>query len=70
MGPRPWPRRRERFSARAPYTRPVLVNGAVGAAVVIDGRTLAVMGVTVVDGLIAEMDIVTKPEVMERMELG
>ena len=59
-----------RFSARAPHTRPVLVNGAVGAAVVIDGRAVAVMGVTVVDGLIAEMDIVTNPDHLQRMELA
>jgi len=33
---------------------------------VIDGRAVAVMGVTVVDGLIAEMDIVTNPDHLQR----
>jgi len=59
-----------RFSARAPYTRPVLVNGAVGAAVVIDGTPVAVMGVTVADGLIAEMDIVTGAEQLAGLDLS
>ena len=51
-----------RFSARSRYTRPALVNGAAGAVDRHRRPRLAVMGVTVVDGLIAEIDIVTDPE--------
>ncbi len=58
-----------RFSARSRYTRPVLVNGSVGALVEMNGRVLAVMGVTVTDGLIAEMDIVTSPERLGRLQV-
>ena len=58
-----------RFSARSRYARPVLVNGSVGALVEMNGRVLAVMGVTVTDGLIAEMDIVTSPERLGRLQV-
>ena len=59
----------KRFSGRSRYTRPVLVNGAVGALVEMNGRVLAVMGLTVADGLIAEMNIVTSPERLSRLQV-
>ena len=34
-----------------------------------NGRVLAVMGLTVVDGLIAEMNIVTSPERLSRLQV-
>ena len=59
----------KRFSGRSQYTRPVLVNGAVGAVVEMNGRVLVVMGLTVVDGLIAEMNIVASPERLARLQV-
>jgi RNA polymerase sigma-70 factor (ECF subfamily) len=57
----------ERILARgapfAPLARPAIVNGAAGAvAVAPNGRTLGVVGFTVVGGRIAEIDLVADPE--------
>ncbi len=46
------------FSRVAPEARPVLVNGAVGMAVVRNGRLMNVGGFIVADGKIAEIDII------------
>ena len=42
--------------------RPVLVNGAAGALISINGRPFAVMRFTVVDGRIKEIDAIADPE--------
>ena len=41
---------------------PVLVNGAVGAIVTVAGRLVVVMGFTVADGRIVEIDAIVDPE--------
>ena len=46
------------FKRLALATRPVLVNGAVGVAVEVDGATYSVAAFTVVEGRIVEIDIV------------
>lgn len=45
------------FSRRAPFARPVLVNGAAGAVAAVNGRVYAVLAFTVRHGKIAEIDI-------------
>jgi RNA polymerase sigma factor (sigma-70 family) len=50
------------FQQLTPYARPVLVNGAVGAVVVLEGRPFSVVGFTVTDGRIVEIDILSDPE--------
>jgi RNA polymerase sigma-70 factor (ECF subfamily) len=45
----------------APYARPAVVNGAAGAVVVAKGKLVSVVAFTVVDGRIAEIDIVNDP---------
>jgi RNA polymerase sigma factor (sigma-70 family) len=42
----------------APLARPAIVNGSAGAVVAIEGRTLAVVGFTVSNGRIVEIDVV------------
>jgi RNA polymerase sigma factor (sigma-70 family) len=42
----------------APYAQPAIVNGAAGAVVVRNSRTIAVVGITVAGGRIAAIDIV------------
>lgn len=46
-----------RGSPLAPFARPVFVNGAPGARVEINGRTVAVVGFTVAGGKIVELDL-------------
>jgi RNA polymerase sigma factor (sigma-70 family) len=45
----------------APFARPAVVNGAAGAVVVAKGSLVSVVAFTVVDGRIAEIDIVNDP---------
>jgi RNA polymerase sigma factor (sigma-70 family) len=49
------------FAQLGRFARPVLVNGAVGAIVAPEGRPYSVIGFTVVDGRIAEIDILSDP---------
>jgi RNA polymerase sigma factor (sigma-70 family) len=57
------------FAQRAPYGRPALVNGAAGVVVAAGARLIAVMGFTVTDGKITEIDILTDPERLRRVDL-
>jgi RNA polymerase sigma-70 factor (ECF subfamily) len=50
-------------------TRPALVNGAAGAVAMRDGEPFAVMGITVRDGKIVEMNILADPERLRRLDL-
>ena len=52
----------ERGRPFAPLARPAIVNGAAGAVVMPGRRPIAVIGFTVVDGRIAEIDVVANPE--------
>ena len=47
-----------------------MVNGGPGAIVVRDDRVLAVVGVTVSDGRISEIDIVGDPAKLKRVGAG
>jgi RNA polymerase sigma-70 factor, ECF subfamily len=51
-----------RGSAFAPFARPAVVNGAAGVVVAMGGRTVSVVGFTVVGGRIVEIDVVARPE--------
>jgi RNA polymerase sigma-70 factor (ECF subfamily) len=55
------------YTALARWAEPVLVNGAPGIAVVAGGRLLAVMGLTVRRGRVAEIDILADPERLGRL---
>jgi RNA polymerase sigma-70 factor (ECF subfamily) len=46
------------------------VNGAAGAVVTVDGRLVSVMAFHIVDGKIAEIDILTDPERLARLDVG
>jgi RNA polymerase sigma-70 factor (ECF subfamily) len=46
----------------APFVRPVLVNGLAGAVVAPKGQVQVVMAFTVVDGRIAEIDVLADPD--------
>jgi RNA polymerase sigma-70 factor, ECF subfamily len=55
---------------RVAQVRPALVNGNAGVIVTVRGRPLSVMGFTVVDGKIAEIDSIADPERIRRIAAG
>jgi RNA polymerase sigma-70 factor (ECF subfamily) len=50
--------------------RPALVNGAAGVVVFELGRPVSVMGFTVARGKIVEIDVLTDPVRLRRLDLG
>jgi RNA polymerase sigma-70 factor (ECF subfamily) len=56
------------FRNLATFARPVLVNGAMGAVVVREGRPFSVIAFRIDAGRIMELDIVTDPEQMARLD--
>ena len=56
----------EQVLARAPrfarFARPAIVNGSAGLIVVPRDRPIAVIGFTIADGRIAEIDLVADPD--------
>ncbi len=57
------------YARLSPWVRPALVNGAAGAVVAPQGRPFAVMGFTIADGRIVEIDALTDPERLRRLDL-
>lgn len=57
------------FSSLAPSARRAIVNGAAGLVVAPQGRPFAVIGFTITNGKIVEMDIWTNPERLSRIEM-
>jgi RNA polymerase sigma-70 factor (ECF subfamily) len=58
------------FARLAPYARPALVNGAVGAVVVPDDRPFAVLAFTVTNGKIVEIDVLSDPVRLGALDLS
>ena len=58
------------FSQRAGTARPALVNGAAGVLMIAKGRPFAVVGFTVREGRIAEIDIFGGPARLRRLNLA
>jgi ketosteroid isomerase-like protein len=58
------------FARLAPRSRPALVNGAAGVVAGSRERPLSVMGFTVSGGRIVEMDVITDPERLSRLDLS
>ncbi len=56
-----------RFALPTAELRPTLVNGAAGVLVVVDGRPQSVMGFTVSEGKIVEIDAIADPERVRRI---
>jgi RNA polymerase sigma factor (sigma-70 family) len=57
------------FAHMAPYVRPALINGAAGVVVTPEGRPFSLMGFTVVDGQIVEIDVITDPVRLAKLDL-
>jgi RNA polymerase sigma-70 factor (ECF subfamily) len=58
-----------RFAGGARFARPALVNGAAGFVVMPRDRPVAVIGFTVVDGKVAELDVLADPERVREVDL-
>jgi RNA polymerase sigma factor (sigma-70 family) len=58
------------FSQFAPFARPALVNGAAGLVTVRENQPLSVMGFTIVQGKIAEIDVLADPERLQQLDLA
>jgi ketosteroid isomerase-like protein len=57
------------FSHLSDFVRPALVNGAAGVVVAPGGRPTSVLGFTVRDGKIVEIDAITDPDRLRRLEV-
>lgn len=56
-----------RWAGMAPLARPAVVNGAAGAVIGRPGRPFAVVGITVANGRITELDFVLDPAKLARL---
>ena len=63
-------RRAAAFERPAAQVQPVLVNGAAGIVVSVEGRPVSVMGFTVARGRIVRIDIMADPERLARLDLS
>jgi RNA polymerase sigma-70 factor (ECF subfamily) len=60
--------RQARLGANAAaIIHPVLVNGAAGVIITLQGQPLALMGFTVADGRIVEVDVIADPDRIARL---
>ena len=57
------------FRRMGEFARPALVNGAPGLVTVPEGKPFSVLGFTIVDGKIVEMDILADPERLSQLDL-
>ena len=57
------------FTRLSPFVRPALVNGVAGVVVAPGGRPTTVMGFTVRDGKIVEIDAITDPARLRRLDV-
>jgi RNA polymerase sigma-70 factor (ECF subfamily) len=60
----------ETFVGLAGSARPALLDGFAAAALVVAGRAERVFGFTVVDGRIAEIELLADPRVLPTLDLG
>jgi RNA polymerase sigma factor (sigma-70 family) len=58
------------FARLARFARPALVNGGPGFVTIADGRPVAVMGLTISDGKIVEIDILADLDRLSRLALA
>ncbi|HZA80041.1 MAG TPA: RNA polymerase sigma factor SigJ [Actinomycetes bacterium] len=58
------------FAQFAQAARPALVNGAAGLVAAAGGRPISVLAFTVAGGMIVEIDILTDPERLRRLDLA
>ena len=65
-----WARGAVTFARGARFTRPALVNGAIGLVVAPRGRLFRVLTLTFVEGKIASIDVIGDPQSLRGLELA
>lgn len=60
----------ETFSGRARFAQLALVNGAVGAVWAPGGKPRVIFGITITDGKIGEIELISDPESLDRISLA
>ena len=65
-----WARGAVAFARAARFTRPALVNGAIGLVVAPRGRLFRVLTLTFVEGKIASIDVIGNPQSLQELELA
>ena len=65
-----WARGAVTFARGARFTRPALVNGAIGLVVAPRGRLFRVLTLTFVEGKIAGIDVIGDPQSLRDLELA
>jgi RNA polymerase sigma factor (sigma-70 family) len=58
------------FHEYARFARTIMVNGVPGLIALPEGRLFSVMGLTITDGRITEIDILADPERLRRLDLA
>ena len=58
------------FSRSAQFVEPALVNGAVGLAIVPQGRLMGALGFTFSGGRITEIDMISEPGRLREVDLA
>jgi RNA polymerase sigma-70 factor, ECF subfamily len=69
-GAETWARGAVTFARGARFTRPALVNGAIGLVVAPRGRLFRVLTLTFVEGKIASIDVIGDPQSLRELELA
>ncbi|HEV7936315.1 MAG TPA: hypothetical protein VGP70_28905 [Actinomadura sp.] len=57
-------------SERVRFTQPALVNGAVGLVMAPRGKLFLVLGFTITDDKVTEIDIIADPERLRDLDLA
>ncbi|HEY3231891.1 MAG TPA: sigma-70 family RNA polymerase sigma factor [Roseiflexaceae bacterium] len=60
----------KQFAGRAQAARPVLVNGSVGVVVAPRGRLLLVLDLTITNGKITEINVISDPARLQKLDLA
>jgi len=60
----------KQFAGRAQGARPILMNGAVGVVVAPRGRLLLILDLTIRHGKIAEINVISEPARLQKLDLA
>lgn len=60
----------ETFSGRARFAQPAMVNGSIGAVWAPGGKPRVIFGLTITDGRIGEINLISDPESLDRISLA
>jgi hypothetical protein len=65
-----WAKGAVAYGQLAQHARPALVDGAIGLAMATHGRVVRALTFRIVDGRIAEIEVIGNPERLARLEVS